>query len=95
MNHLMNIVKKLTLAPPLAEQLVQFLQLKDQFASLKSITPQSTPTSELIQLTDILQHLTMILQPCSAPQCSEEPVHKTCKCTGTPCTQHRENQTLL
>ena len=34
-----------------------------------------TPTVELLQLIDKLQHLTMILQP--DPQSSEEPVHKT------------------
>ena len=39
---------------PLAELLEQFWQLKDQFASLKSTTPQSTPTAELTQLTDKL-----------------------------------------
>ena len=36
---------------PLAELLEQFWQLKDQFASLKSTNPQSTPTTELMQLT--------------------------------------------
>ena len=60
---------------PLAELLEQFRQLKDQVANLKSTTPQATPTAELMQLTDKLQHLTMMLQPTSKP--SEEPVHKT------------------
>ena len=60
---------------PLADLLEQFLQLKNQFGSLKSNTPQSTPTGELSKLTDKLSHLTMALQP--APQSSEEPMHKT------------------
>ena len=60
---------------PLVDLIEQFQQLGNQFASLKSNTPQSTPTEELLQLTDKLQHLTMALQP--APQSSEEPVHKT------------------
>ena len=59
----------------LADLLTQFQQLKNQFASLKSNTPQYTPIEELSQLTDKLQYLTMVLQP--APQSSEEPVHKT------------------
>ena len=76
---------------PLAEILEQFCQLKDQLTSLKSTTPQSTPTAELSQLTDTLQHLTMMLQPMPLP--SEEPVHKTMQHTQTACMQHRENQT--
>ena len=40
------------------------------------MTPQSTPM-ELMQLTDKLQHLTMMLQLHSTSQPSEEPVHKT------------------
>ena len=60
---------------PLADQLEEFQQHKNQFASLKSTTHQSGPTEELLQLTDKLQHLTMVLQ--LAPQSSEEPVHKT------------------
>ena len=60
---------------PLAELLEQFCQLKDQFASLKSTTLQSTPIAKLSQLTDQLQHLTMMLH--LAPQSSEEQVHKT------------------
>ena len=62
---------------PLVELLEQFQQLKDQFANLKSTTPQSTPMAELMQLTDKLQHLTMMLQLHSVPQLDEEPVHKT------------------
>ena len=62
---------------PLPELSKQFLQLKDQFQSLKSTTHQSTPTAELRQLTDKLQHLTMSFQPHPVPQSSEEPVHKT------------------
>ena len=52
---------------PLAELLKQFWQLKDQYASLKSTTPQYMPMAELTQLTDKLQHLTMTLQLHSAP----------------------------
>ena len=52
---------------PLAEFLEQFWQPKGQFASLKSTTPQSTPMAELMQLTDKLRHLTMMLQLHSAP----------------------------
>ena len=59
----------------LAELLEWFWQLKNKFASLKSTTPQSTPTTKLTQLADKLQHLTMMLQP--ATKLSEEPVHKT------------------
>ena len=60
---------------PLADLVEQFQQLKKQFTSLKSNTPQSTSTQELLQLTNKLQHLTMVLQP--APKSSEKPVHKT------------------
>ena len=60
---------------PLANLLEQLKQLNNQFASLKSNTHQSTPTEELSQLTDKLQHLTMVLPP--AFQSSEELVHKT------------------
>ena len=52
---------------PLAEVLEQFQQLKDQFSSLKSSTHPPTPTAELMQLTDKLQHLTMMLQLHPAP----------------------------
>ena len=60
---------------PLADLLEQFQQLKNHFANLKSTTPQSTPTEELLQLTDKLQHLTMALP--KAPQSSEEPSAQT------------------
>ena len=76
---------------PLAELLEQFCQLKDQFASLKSNTPQSTPTTELLQLTHKVQHFTMMLQPAPSPvrnQCTTP-----CRPSQTPYTQHRENQT--
>ena len=36
---------------PLTDLLEKFQQLKNQFASLKSTTPQSTPREELSQLT--------------------------------------------
>ena len=48
---------------PLVNPLEQFQQLKNQFASLKSTTPQSTSTEELSQLTYKLQLPTMALQP--------------------------------
>ena len=50
----------------MADLLEQLQQLKDEFASLKNTTPQSTPTEELSQLTDKLEHLTMGLQAASA-----------------------------
>ena len=74
----------------LAELLEQFHKPKDQFASLKSTTAKSTPTAELSQLKDKVQHLTMTLQP--APQSSEEPVHKTMQAyTDTLHTTQRES----
>ena len=74
---------------PLADLLEQFQQLKNQFASLKSNTPQSTPT-ELSQLTDKLQHVTMALQP--VLESCEEPVHETMQAyTCTLCTTQRES----
>ena len=54
----------------LGDLLEQFQQLKNQFANLKCGTSQSTPTEELSQLTDKLQHLTMVLQ--QTPHSSEE-----------------------
>ena len=89
MIHLMNTAKKVTLIP-LADLLQQFQQLKNQFANLKFNTPQSTPTEELLHLTDELQHLTMVLQP--AHQSSEESVHKTMQAyTYTLCTTQRQS----
>ena len=61
----------------LAESLEQFQQLKDQFSSLKSATHPPTPMAELTQLTDKLQHPTMMLQLHPTPQPNEEPMHKT------------------
>ena len=86
----MNSVKKTDTHHPLADLLEQFQQLKNQLASLKSSTPQSTPTEELSQLTDKLQHLTMALQP--APQSSEEPVDKFMQAyMDTLCATQRES----
>ena len=72
----------------LAVLLEQYQQLKNQFTSLKSNTPQSTPTEELPQLRDKIQHLTMALQP--APH---SPVRSQCirpwRHTQTPCAQPR------
>ena len=39
---------------PFSDLLEQFQQLKNQFTSLESTTPKSTPTKELSQLTDKL-----------------------------------------
>ena len=61
----------------LAELLEQFKQIKDQFARLKSTTNQSKPMAQLSQLTDKLQHLTMMLELHSFLQPSKELVHKT------------------
>ena len=75
----------------LAEQLEQFWQPKDQFASLKSTTHPYMPMAELTQLTDKLQHLYMMHQPHPAHQPNEEPVHKTMQAyTDTLCTTQRE-----
>ena len=52
---------------PLTELLEQFWQLQDQLAHLKSATYPSTDTPELMQLTDKLQHLTMMLQQHPTP----------------------------
>ena len=73
----------------------QFQQLKNQFASIKSTTTQSTPTEELLKLSDKLQHLTMALQP--ATQSSEKPVHKTMQVyTDTlHATQRESNLTTI
>ena len=62
---------------PLAELLEQFWQLQDQFSSLKSVTHPPTHMPEFMQLTDKLQHLTMMLQPHLTHQSNEEPMHKT------------------
>ena len=59
----------------LADLLEQFHQLKNQFASLKSNISQSTSNEDILQSTDKLEHLTMVLQPGS--QSGEEPVHNT------------------
>ena len=61
----------------LAELLKQFWQIQDQFASLKSATHPPTPMAELMQLTDKLQHLTMMLKPHPTPNSNEELVHKS------------------
>ena len=52
---------------PLTNLLQQFQQFKNQFASLKSNTFQSTPREELSQLTDKLQQLTLALQSTPSP----------------------------
>ena len=88
MNHLMNTVKKTDTHHPLAELLEQFWQLKDQFTSLKSTAYHSTSTTELTQLTDKLQHFTMILQLYSAPLPSEEPAQIPCRHTWISYMQH-------
>ena len=52
---------------PLAELLEQFWQLQDQFACLKSAIHPPTPMEGLIQLTDKLHYLTMMLQAYPTP----------------------------
>ena len=75
---------------PLNELLEQFWQLHDQFSHLKSATHPPTPMAELTQLTDKLQHLTMMLQPHPAPMPNEEPVHKTMQAyTDTLCAIYK------
>ena len=76
---------------PLAKLLQQFHKLQDQFASLKSTIPQSPPAAKLLQLTDKLQHLTMMLQPVPLP--SEVPVHKTMQAYTLHTTQRESNLT--
>ena len=69
---------------PLADLLEQIQQLKNQFASLKFNTPQYTPTEELPQLTDKLQHLNN--QP---PSPVKNQHIRPCRHTQAPCMQHR------
>ena len=77
---------------PLAELLEQIWQLIDQITYLKSTTHRSTPTTELTQLTDKLQHVTMMLKLHSALQSSEKPVHKPMQAyTDAQCTTQRES----
>ena len=76
---------------PLANLLEQFQQLKKQFTSLKTSTPHSTPTEELSQLTDKLQHLNMMLQP-APPSPVKSQYTRPCSHTQTPCMQHKGNQ---
>ena len=92
MNPLVNTLRTLTLTP-LAELLKQFWQLKDQFASLKSPTHPPTLMAELMQHTNKLQHLTMMLQPQTAPSLMWKQYTKLCRHIQTPCMQHREKQT--
>ena len=89
MSHLLNIVKKLDTCYPFTDLLEQFQQLKNQFAISKSNTPQSTPTEEQSQITDKIQHLTMVLQP--VPIAVRNQCTRPCRCTWTPCMQHRVN----
>ena len=70
---------------PLAELLKQFWQLQDQFTHLKFATHPPTHTTELNQLTDKLQNLTMMLQLHQSSQPNKEPVTQLCKHTQTPC----------
>ena len=77
----------------LAELLEQLQQMKDQFASLKFTTLQSTPIAELMQLIDKLQHLAMILQLHSSPNLMRNQCTKLCRHTWIPWAWHRENHT--
>ena len=72
---------------PLAKLLEQFCQLKNQIASLNSTAPQSTSTDDLSQLSNKLQHLTMVLQPAPSPVRSQHT--KPFRHTKTPSTKHR------
>ena len=78
---------------PLPKLLEQFQQLKDQFTQLKSYTHPPTHTPKLKQLTDKLQHLSMMLQPYPNPQPNEESIQKLCRHTQTPCVPQRERKT--
>ena len=75
---------------PLDEFLEHFQQLQDQFACLKSATKPPTPTAELTQPTDKLQHLTMMLQIHPSPSLLRNQCTKLCRHTWTPCVQHTE-----
>ena len=74
---------------PLAE-LLQFQQFQNQLACLDSAIHPPTPMADLTQLTDKLQHLTMILQPHPTTHPIEEPMHKLSRLTDTLCTTQRE-----
>ena len=97
MNHLMNKVKNLTLATPLAELLEQFQQHQDQFVYLKSAIHSIIHTLDMMQLTDELQHLTIMLQPHPSPQPSEDPMDKMMQAyTDTlHITQREANFTMI
>ena len=77
----------------LAELLEQFQLLQDQFTSLKFAFHPPTPMAELIQLTDKLQHLTMMLQPNPTPSLMSKPCTKLCRHTLTHCMSQRQRQT--
>ena len=96
MIHLMNVVRKLTLATPWLTCYSSSNSLRTNLQILKSTTPHiHTHIEELLQLTDKLQHLTMVLQPALPHQSSEELVHKTMQaCTDTlHATQWESNLT--
>ena len=92
-NHLTNTVRNLTLASTL-------LNYKNSSSNLRTNLPTwSLPPTyvvELTQLTDRLQHLTMILKPHPTPQAKEEPVHTTMQVyTDTlHTTQRKANLTM-
>ena len=60
---------------PLADPLEQFQQIKNQFASLKSTTPQSTPPKSCCRSQ--INYSTSPWHSNQLPLSSEEPVHKT------------------
>ena len=80
---------------PFPELLEHFWQLLDQSTSLKSTTPQSTPMSELMQLTDKLS-LTMMLQLHSAPSlmrnhCTKQAgIHRHIECNTKRIKPHHD-----
>ena len=80
----------------LAELLQQFWQFKDQFVSLKSATHAPTSMAELMQLTNILQPLTMTFQLHPAPQPNKEQLHKTMQAyMDILCTTQRETNLTM
>ena len=77
---------------PLAKLQEQFWQLWEQLAHLKPVTHLPAHMTELTQLTDELQHLTMTLQPHPTLQPNEEPHAHNCAsiCIHPACHTERD-----
>ena len=75
MNHLINTLKKLTLITPWPNYWNTSANVRPNHKLKIYCSKIPHTTTNLSQLTEKLQHLTMALQP--VPQSSEEPVHKT------------------